>query len=774
MIRERDEAEAADGGPDAAKKQRAADADAAAVEAPGADGNAADAAPAPLAEGAADAAAPLTDGAAEVPGTVPPAAPDASAAPAAPAAPVAADAAANAVLPAVERVAAAALCAAGKYDFAVRLKGLAWDCGVDAVRAFLGLEALELDQIVFVYNGPGEALLRLQTRAEVDQALTKHQATLNATGDDARLIQVLESTPADADAAQAEAAKRPDGAYRGVVKLRGLPWGSTGEGIAAFLGSAGVEAGGVTLLCNADGRQSGDAFAVFDSEAGADDAVLKYHKMKMGSRWIHLSTTTRGEIYASQTTGDDADNNVLVQQQPAQTESGVVSLPDPSSDVAVLRLRGLPYDATTRQVADFFGAWSVEETAVFLVAPDGRPSGEAFVTFVSHDSARDASEQMHKKDMGGRWVEIFPASAAEVAHRCQPPLSGLTMPDAEDKACVRLRGLPFVATLADVRRLVDAAFGAFAAAQAPPSAAPPLQLQAPDSFAIFMINGAHDRRPTGEGYLLLEGGQAEAEQAAVALNGATLGDRQVAAAAVDKSELYQCLGDVALQSRCVKLRGLPFSVCHQESQAATFLNGVEPILNFLLCRSDRGATGEAYAELGSPAAALHAISRNRAHLGGRFVEVFPVSADELRRARQSAGHLRGPMGMPPRGGQFGGGGYPMRGGPYGGGGFPPQMQMQQGGRGPVYNIGGYNPQQHAYGGGGGGYNPQQQQQQMQQMQQQQYQQQQYAAYYGAQQQQAAQQPGAAAQQQGGAQQGGAQQYYNAAGPWDGAQPRPFG
>jgi hypothetical protein len=43
-------------------------------------------------------------------------------------------------------------------------------------------------------------------------------------------------------------------------------------------------------------------------------------------------------------------------------------------DSAVLKLKGLPYTASSHQIYDFFAGFNVNEVA-FVYEPDGRPSG---------------------------------------------------------------------------------------------------------------------------------------------------------------------------------------------------------------------------------------------------------------------------------------------------------------------------------------------------------------------------------------------------------------
>ncbi|KAG6397626.1 hypothetical protein SASPL_143796 [Salvia splendens] len=52
----------------------------------------------------------------------------------------------------------------------------------------------------------------------------------------------------------------------------------------------------------------------------------------------------------------------------------------------------------------------------------------------------------------------------------------------------------------------------------------------------------------------------------------------------------------------------------------------------IACRSDGKATGEAYVELGSVEEARKAMSKDKMMIGSRYVELFPSTPEELKRA----------------------------------------------------------------------------------------------------------------------------------------------
>eukprot|EP00960_Hanusia_phi_P076227 768533-Hanusia_phi.AAC.5 len=73
-----------------------------------------------------------------------------------------------------------------------------------------------------------------------------------------------------------------------------------------------------------------------------------------------------------------------------------------------VKLRGLPYGATTADVVNFFKGFGVlEDSITFGINAEGRPSGEAWVSFNRIEDARKAVREKDRHHMGDRYVELF-------------------------------------------------------------------------------------------------------------------------------------------------------------------------------------------------------------------------------------------------------------------------------------------------------------------------------------------------------------------------------
>jgi len=80
----------------------------------------------------------------------------------------------------------------------------------------------------------------------------------------------------------------------------------------------------------------------------------------------------------------------------------------PGGKAGTIRMRGLPFRATTDDVFRFFMGFQIMPGGIVIGQRDGRPSGEAWVTFASPQEAQRALG-MNNKNMGSRYVELFAA-----------------------------------------------------------------------------------------------------------------------------------------------------------------------------------------------------------------------------------------------------------------------------------------------------------------------------------------------------------------------------
>lgn len=180
----------------------------------------------------------------------------------------------------------------------------------------------------------------------------------------------------------------------------------------------------------------------------------------------------------------------------------------------VLRLRGLPFTATEEDIRTFFGDYTLKQ--MVICKRNGRSTGEAYVALSSPAAAAEALKLLQKKHIGRRYIELFPSTDAELKqHKAQSD---------EGRAkgfFLRLRGLPYAATAADVMRFLgDNAELA----------------RGPDSI-VFTFTSAG--RPTGEAYV--EFAHEEAQKEALKRHKEMLGTRYIEIFVSSRFDLQQAL-----------------------------------------------------------------------------------------------------------------------------------------------------------------------------------------------------------------------------------------
>ncbi|MED6269151.1 Epithelial splicing regulatory protein 1, partial [Characodon lateralis] len=229
--------------------------------------------------------------------------------------------------------------------------------------------------------------------------------------------------------------------------------------MARFFKGLNIAKGGAALCLNAQGRRNGEALVRFVSEEHRDLA-LQRHKHHMGNRYIEVYKAT-GEDFLKIAGGTSNEVAMFLSRE----------------DQIIVRMRGLPFNATHDDVLRFFSPEDgLKETCpisggkegiLFVRYPDGRPTGDAFVLFACEEHAQCALRK-HKELLGKRYIELFKSTAAEVQqvlnrYSSAPlipvapaplvsvlPTVSLLPPPGGVRDCLRLRGLPYTANIEDI------------------------------------------------------------------------------------------------------------------------------------------------------------------------------------------------------------------------------------------------------------------------------------------------------------------------------------
>lgn len=203
-----------------------------------------------------------------------------------------------------------------------------------------------------------------------------------------------------------------------VVRLRGLPFNCNEGDVYDFF--AGLDVVDV-LLVRKNGRFSGESFVIFGAPVQVDYALQK-NRHNMGRRYIEVFRCKKQDYYQA-VAAEVADVRCVdsslgpIHSNTSSGKSGSQQtrneIKDHTDFTGVLKLRGLPFSATKRDVMDFFREFELHDENVHIVLHnDGRTTGEAFVDFGSATKAKSAMNK-DKMTMGSRYVELFPSSRDE-------------------------------------------------------------------------------------------------------------------------------------------------------------------------------------------------------------------------------------------------------------------------------------------------------------------------------------------------------------------------
>ncbi|XP_075457808.1 heterogeneous nuclear ribonucleoprotein H isoform X1 [Ascaphus truei] len=245
--------------------------------------------------------------------------------------------------------------------------------------------------------------------------------------------------------------------------------------------------------------------------------------------------------------------------------------PDTAND-GFVRLRGLPFGCSKEEIVQFFSGLEIVPNGITLpVDFQGRSTGEAFVQFASQEIAEKALKK-HKERIGHRYIEIFKSSRAEVRTHYDPPrkLFGMQRPGPYDRPGTGGRGY-------NVGRGFDR-----------------------------MRRGAY-----GGGYSGYDEYNGYSEYAF------GTDDRY---GRVSDNRYGDGTSFQSTTGHCVHMRGLPYRAT--ETDIYTFFSPLNPVRVHIEIGADGRVTGEADVEFATHEDAVAAMSKDKANMQHRYVELF--------------------------------------------------------------------------------------------------------------------------------------------------------
>ncbi|NXM72307.1 GRSF1 factor, partial [Serilophus lunatus] len=242
----------------------------------------------------------------------------------------------------------------------------------------------------------GDALIELESKADVQRALEKHLRYMGP-----RYVKVFEVHDNDVESLLRNLQDESQAMNDGVVLLRGLPFSATEEDIADFF--PGLKITDIAFIYRGD-RRTGEAFVQFAAPEMAAKALLQ-HKEYMGNRYIEVYVSRKHHMqkhmpmtysrmrreYEERGWRDTRDSYAREENRlyRGETEnSRNVSEPGnaSSSTQHFVHMRGFPTQASAQDIINFFAP--LRPTRILVeYNSHGDATGRAEVHFESHEDA---------------------------------------------------------------------------------------------------------------------------------------------------------------------------------------------------------------------------------------------------------------------------------------------------------------------------------------------------------------------------------------------------
>ncbi|XP_067153602.1 G-rich sequence factor 1 [Apteryx mantelli] len=324
--------------------------------------------------------------------------------------------------------------------FLVRAQGFPFSCTEEDVLTFFDSCRIRNGEngIHFLLNRDGrrrgDALIELESKADVQRALEKHLRYMGP-----RYVKVFEVHDKDVEGLLQSLRHESQAINDGVVLLRGLPFSSTEDDISDFF--AGLSITDIAFVNRGD-RRTGEAYVQFAAPEMTAKALLR-HREYIGNRYIEVYVSRRHqmqrhmmhhkEMLSSPRAGkehesvfeeggmSDAGGSSAERENKLYREvterSGCVSEPGNTSlSQHFVHVRGFPTQASAQDIINFFAP--LKPTRVMVeYNSHGEATGAADVHFESHEDAvaAVAKEASHAQCSS---IELFLKEHPKVKQDC--------------------------------------------------------------------------------------------------------------------------------------------------------------------------------------------------------------------------------------------------------------------------------------------------------------------------------------------------------------------
>uniref|UniRef100_UPI0037E926CC G-rich sequence factor 1 n=1 Tax=Semicossyphus pulcher TaxID=241346 RepID=UPI0037E926CC len=321
------------------------------------------------------------------------------------------------------------------------------------------------------------------------------------------------------------------------------------------------------------------------------------------------------------------------------------SNPEPQKkEVYIVQVKGLPWSSSAQDLLQFFSECRIRdgEKGIHLtVDQQGRSLGIAFLELEHEEDVSKALEK-HRQYLGPRYVEVFEVTNSDAEAVLKKAVLKKAVPTPVDDGVVRLRGLPFRCTEADIAIFFS---GLDIVQNGITIVTDHRGRNSGEAYVQFTSQEAadealqRDRELIGNRYIevfpsrseeIRSGWRKRTNSAFPQTNPQTTNDRTVYASQnnprADVSAPSRAPQSSAMPLHYVHVRGLPFQVSGED--IVNFFSPLVVSKILIECGPEGRPSGEADIYFSCHQDAITAMSKDRQHIGERYIELFLNSSPQ--------------------------------------------------------------------------------------------------------------------------------------------------
>ncbi|CAD8107538.1 unnamed protein product [Paramecium sonneborni] len=194
------------------------------------------------------------------------------------------------------------------------------------------------------------------------------------------------------------------------LKIRGLPFQCTKQDLLNFLEMPRLKKENLMMKFQQNGFFTGEAYIQLNS-IGDLDYLRTFHKSQMDHRYLEIFNSNFDEFEKA------LQSNQFLKQINPKIQSELGNLNEENEyqckQQGVLKLRGLPWTSTEKDVLNFFQNNSKIKQVKLLYDDSGKAKGQCFVVVKNLETAEKLKKKYHRKLIGTRYIEVFICSQRE-------------------------------------------------------------------------------------------------------------------------------------------------------------------------------------------------------------------------------------------------------------------------------------------------------------------------------------------------------------------------